>query len=88
METVKGCDNNSIIEAFSIATGGEFVEHKSIPNCKILNKFPNIVLRTVHGKETIEYPYLLSNSFNIMANQKKPCYKIAWTLNTNGDDTN
>ena len=53
LEAVKGFDDKSIIKAFCIVTGGEFVEHKSFPGCKILNKFPNIVLRSVHGKRII-----------------------------------
>ena len=62
IEAVKGFDDKSIIKAFCSVTGGEFVSHKSFPNCKILNKFPNIVLRTVHGKRTIEYPYIFSKN--------------------------
>ena len=34
-EAVKGFDDKSIIKAFCSVTGGEFVEHKSFPNCKI-----------------------------------------------------
>ena len=87
VESVKGLDDKSIIEAFRNATGGEFVEHKSFPNCKILNKFPNIILRTVKKKKTISFPFMNSKSYYIQADQKRPCYKIIWTLNTNNDDT-
>ena len=87
VDTVKGLNDKSIIEAFRNATGGEFVEHKSFPGCKILNKFPNIILRTIKKKKTISFPFMNSKSYYIQADQKRPCYKIAWTLNTNNDDT-
>ena len=89
-EAVKGYDDELIIKAFCCVTSGKFIEHKSFPNCKILNKFPNIVVRPIHGKSTIEkeYMYIFSKTYYIHADQKRPCYKIPWTLNNDSDDTN
>ena len=51
LKTVEGHYVEKVREAFCKMTAGEFVTHELFPNCKILNKFPNVVIKKCSVKE-------------------------------------
>ena len=89
LDAVHGCDLKLIREAFCRVTNGEFVEHEALPNCLILNQFPNIVIRDLAKKGMIiEYPFLENKRYYIRLDQKRPCHKISYAIGTNTKDLN
>ena len=88
-KTVEGYSAEAIQQAFCELTGGEFVTHDLFPNCRILNKFPNIVIKDMKRKGIIiEYPFIKKNRYYIRIDQDRPCHKVAYIIGTNCKEIN